>query len=761
MFAEATDAGIAVCWFAPEDAADEVTGYRALRRRSETAEVFAPHGGDHAAAAGSNASQCWTDAEVEEGTLYAYRVKAIRDRELSRWSKFASARAVALAESPPQQAANNPPTGTPTISGTAQVGETLTADASGIADANGLDNVSFSYQWRADGTDIAGATGDTYTLADADEGKAVSVTVSFTDDAGNDETLTSAATAAVEAASDPHAPQEAQAANSPATGAPTISGTAQVGETLTADASGITDEDGLTNASFSYQWLADGADIAGATGSSYTLTDSEEGQSVKVRVSFTDDVGHDEELTSAATGAVEAKPNIPATGAVEAKPNIPATGAPTVTGTAQVGETLAADTTGIADEDGLTNASFSYQWLADGADIAGATGSTYTLAEADEGRAISVMVSFTDDAGHGEELTSAATAAVEAKPNSPATGAPTVTGTAQVGETLTADASGIADEDGLDNVSFSYQWLADGADIAGATGSSYTLTDSEEGQSVKVRVSFTDDVGHDEELTSAATGAVEAKPNIPATGAPTVTGTAQVGETLAADTTGIADEDGLTGASFSYQWQADGADIAGATGSSYTLTDSEEGQSVKVRVSFTDDAGHGEELTSAATGAVEGAPSTPLTVSVENVSTSHDGEKHVHLRAALQRGVRHQLPDPAGPRLHGDRRNGEEGAEAGQAEQHTVAHHGETQQRRSGHHHPANHRGLRRPGRHLHGGRQDAVQRVGVDRQRSLARDATRGAAHLLLAPPFLTQKRPHRWMSGRGRTPVPDVEAG
>ena len=52
-------------------------------------------------------------------------------------------------------------------------------------------------------------------------------------------------------------------------------------------------------------------------------------------------------------------------------PNTPATGAPTITGTAQVGETLAADTTGIADADGLDSAAFSYQWLANDAEING------------------------------------------------------------------------------------------------------------------------------------------------------------------------------------------------------------------------------------------------------------------------------------------------------------------------------------------------------------------------------------------------------
>ena len=65
--------------------------------------------------------------------------------------------------------------------------------SSGIVDADGLDDVSFTYQWLADDTEIAGATGLTYTVAAADEGKAIKVEVSFTDDVGNDESLTSAA----------------------------------------------------------------------------------------------------------------------------------------------------------------------------------------------------------------------------------------------------------------------------------------------------------------------------------------------------------------------------------------------------------------------------------------------------------------------------------------------------------------------------------------------------------------------------------------
>ena len=102
---------------------------------------------------------------------------------------------------------NNPPTGAPTITGTAQVGQTLTAGTTAIMDADGLTSVSYTYQWirTAAGVDtnISGATASTYTLVAADLGTTIKVRVSFTDDASNAETLTSAATAAVSANNPP------------------------------------------------------------------------------------------------------------------------------------------------------------------------------------------------------------------------------------------------------------------------------------------------------------------------------------------------------------------------------------------------------------------------------------------------------------------------------------------------------------------------------------------------------------------------------
>ena len=75
----------------------------------------------------------------------------------------------------------------------------------------------------------------------------------------------------------------------------------------------------------------------------------------------------------------------------------------------------------------------------------------------------------------------------------------------------------------MTNVSYSYQWIAEGLGIDGANASNYTLTASEQGQTIKVKVSFTDDADHEETLTSAATAAVAARPNSPAT--PTISGT--------------------------------------------------------------------------------------------------------------------------------------------------------------------------------------------------------------------------------------------
>ena len=105
----------------------------------------------------------------------------------------------ALVFAVPSEAQNTAPTGKPTIDGTPHAGETLTASVSGIADADGLTNPGYTYQWirvsRGGGSggtsNIAGATGSTYTLTGDDVGHRVRVRVMFTDDGGTAETVNS------------------------------------------------------------------------------------------------------------------------------------------------------------------------------------------------------------------------------------------------------------------------------------------------------------------------------------------------------------------------------------------------------------------------------------------------------------------------------------------------------------------------------------------------------------------------------------------
>ena len=138
--------------------------------------------------------------------------------------------------------------------------------------------------------------------------------------------------------------------------------------------------------------------------------------------------------------------------------------------------------------------------------------------------------------------------------------------------------------------------------------------------------------------------------NSPATGGPGITGTVQAGETLTATTDGIEDEDGLTGAVFAHQWVRSGADIEGAASSTYTMTGDDEGKPIQVRVTFTDDAGNAESLTSyavlsvppliipdeepppesTATREAQGeqeSAETPLTAAIHDAPESHDGQE--------------------------------------------------------------------------------------------------------------------------------------
>ena len=294
-------------------------------------------------------------------------------------------------------------------------------------------------------------------------------------------------------------------------------------QTLTADTSGISDRDGLTNVSYSYQWIAGGADIDGATGDSLSLTTSQQGQTIQVRVVFTDDAGNNETLTSEATVEVTAAP-VPLTASFLAAPSSH-DGDNSFTFELRFSEEVDLSYVTLRDDDAFS--------VTDG-EVTGVSrldkpGNLrwQIVVEPDSDADVTIVLPPTTDCGAqgaictggGKKLSGRVELTVngpeqqsQERQNNSAAGEPTISGTPQVRETLTAGTSAISDEDGLDNVSYQYQWLRDDADIAGQTNSTYTLVTADQGKTIKVRVTFSDDARNAESLTSAATTAVAARP---------------------------------------------------------------------------------------------------------------------------------------------------------------------------------------------------------------------------------------------------------
>ena len=327
--------------------------------------------------------------------------------------------------------------------------------------------------------------------------------------------------------------------NNPATGAPSIQGVLQTGETLTADALGISDADGLTSATYTYQWIKVDSDdietdIPGATGSTYTLTSNEEDHGIRLRVGLTDEASHSEEgLTSAVTDEVVASG---ATRKLIWLADMTVGTGTGVTGYSNI-ETISISG-GTLGATAFTYKSVEYTVTAvqdDAIDFLGFYMEPIPPADAnswilgiDNVEEKFNSVNRIDDTGSnstafgfprqswtgGEQVRLSLLEAV----NAPATSAPSIQGILQQGEMLTADTVGVADPNGVpSDVTYTYQWLrADdatdpGNDISGATGSTYTLAAADVDKRIRLKVTFTDSEGFSESPVSAATPAIVAE----------------------------------------------------------------------------------------------------------------------------------------------------------------------------------------------------------------------------------------------------------
>ncbi|NBT41648.1 MAG: hypothetical protein EBT20_14485, partial [Alphaproteobacteria bacterium] len=544
---------------------------------------------------------------------------------------------------------NAAPSGEVKISGTAKQGEVLTADTSALVD---LDEIgALSYQWQANGADIADANGKTLSLSQDQVGKKITLNVSYKDGLGKVENVSTTQLTAVENVND-----------NPV-GDVTIVGDVKEGEILQASTEGLSDADGLGE--LSYQWYADGSAIEGATSSSLLLAQDAVGKIVKVVVSYTDLQGTSETVTSAETSLV-ANVNDPATGQV-------GLGVEKVdkfgefTGVAFEGATaeLISDNVAMTEDNGgsilaITKPVGAQPWA--GATIktldAGAfissvsktlqldvyapksgvtirakledssdntkyveTDVTNTVVDGWETLTfdfaqhattpfdasytydkLSIFYDFLGEAAgdtvyidnlvHFEASTEASLALSQ-------------------GDVVHVDIASIDDQDGLGDITLT--WYADDNVIEDATSNSYQMTQDEVGKVISVEASFTDGFGSEESILSSPTAAV-INVNDDPSGSVVIDGTAALGVTLQANTTNVQDLDGL--GSFSYQWYSDGNAIQDAVSATYTPSSVDLGTVITVQVSYTDQGGTSEVLVSAGTDAVRdnAPPSGTVTI---------------------------------------------------------------------------------------------------------------------------------------------------
>jgi uncharacterized protein YkwD len=414
--------------------------------------------------------------------------------------------------------------GQPTVTGTSTVGEKLTVNP-----GQWSQGVNLSYQWKADGANISGATSSTFTLTNTQVGKTISVVVT-----GSAEGISPISVTATH-------PTKVAAGIMPGSVAFTNS-TVRVGQVQTVKLTSFP-----SGAAFKYQWKVDGKTVT--TADRYTPVAGDKGKKLSVVVTATKS-GYATRTITVTSGAI-------AEGVITTK-------TPTISGNAKTDQTVKAITSGWTS--GVT---LKYQWYLNGVAIKGATASSYKLPASAVGKTLSVKVSASKS---GFKSVTIASANVKVAAATITTKAPTVSGTVKVGNTVKAVVSGWTS-----GTSFKYQWYVNGTVIKGATSASYKIPAGYASKNITVGVK-----GSKTGYTT--TGIVKSKNYKVALGtltapAPKITGTAKVGKTLKV-TTGT----WTSGTTLKRQWYANGVAIRGATGASYKVTSGTVGKTITVKV---------------------------------------------------------------------------------------------------------------------------------------------------------------------------------
>jgi hypothetical protein len=417
----------------------------------------------------------------------------------------------------------------------------------------------FSYRWLREGIPVAaGVIEDTYKVTLADQGYSLWCVVTATGSGGSAEAESS------NSVTIPGPKPESPPRN---TGLPEVLGTPAVGQTLACSPGSWS---GTPPPAFTYQWLRDQgrpneAPIELATASTYTVVAEDAGHSLACEVTATNGAGAESKLSSNRLSVPGTKPEA----------SVP----PEVLGIepATVGDSL---TCSPGTWSGSPAPSFSYQWLRDGQSIAGATGSTYTIAKADQLHSLSCQVTATNSEGSAKATSSNSRRVSGEAPKN--TAPPQVRGIPVAGHVLICEKGSWT---GLPAPTYAYLWVRDqGMPGEEAIGSSEirTVESADSGHLLSCEVTATNEEG-----SAARASAPVVVPVGPGIGAPRNTAPPSVSGEAALEKTLTCSEGTWSGSpapTLTYVWLRDGSPIAQATQNTYVVAEADQAHSLSCQV---------------------------------------------------------------------------------------------------------------------------------------------------------------------------------
>lgn len=460
-----------------------------------------------------------------------------------------------------------PPTGPnyivdPILTGTNLVGSLMTTTNGQLV---GSATIVFSYDWKRDGNSIGATDQNTYTTVAADDDTTLTVTITATNDEGNDSATSNGIDVGIAALF---------------TVDPAVTGTVLVGSMLTTDNGTVI---GTAPINYFYNWKRDGVSIGAADQNTYTIVAADDDTTLTVEITAINTFGSDA-ATSNGIGAG----------------TMPLfTIDPVLSGTNLVGSLMSVTDGTVT---GTAPITLSYDWKRDAVSIGAADQNTYTTVAGDDLTELTCEITATNSFGNDSATSNGIDIGIAAL----FTADPVLSGDTDIGDLLTVTNGTVV---GSVTILYSYDWKRDAVSIGATDQNTYTTVMADDSTNITCEITATNDFGND----SATSNAIAVAGTIPVfTVDPVLSGGTGIDELLSVTNGTVT---GTATITYSYDWKRDAVSIGATDQNTYTTVEADEDTDLTCEVTATNSFGS-DSATSNSISIVGGFYSTLGTVSI-------------------------------------------------------------------------------------------------------------------------------------------------